>query len=181
MTTLAPLAPAAGISVVSTWPQPSPLGPLSITAGPAGVRRVWFAATGAETGPADARTADAFDAYFAGDLQALDGLDADLSGCTDFSRAVLLALRGLGPSRLTSYGRLAAMVGRPGAARAVGRAVGSNPVPILIACHRVLGAGGSLGGYSGGLDTKRWLLAHEGLRPQPTGVASGNFTPSLPR
>lgn len=163
------------------WMQPTPLGPLSITAGPAGVRRVWFSATGEENGACDPVVAGAFEAYFSGDLAALDRLPVDLAGRTDFSRAVLLTLRDLGPTRLTSYGALAAAIGRPGAARAVGRAVGANPVPVVIACHRVLAAGGSLGGYSGGLDIKRRLLAHEGRLPQPTDAASGMVMPSRPR
>lgn len=157
--------------VTTCWMQPSPLGPLSITAGPAGVRRVWFAATGDEFGSPDTTVAAAFDAYFSGDLAALDRLPVDLAGRTEFSRAVLLALRDLGPTRLTSYGELAVSIGRPGAARAVGGAVGANPVPVVIACHRVLAAGGSLGGYSGGLDIKRRLLAHEGRLIQVARIA----------
>ena len=154
-----------------SWMQPSPLGPLSVTVGPSGVRRVWFSATGEESGPPDAGVAGAFDAYFAGDITALDALPVDLGGRTGFSRAVLLALRGIGPTGLTTYGELAAAIGRPGAARAVGRAVGANPVPIVIACHRVMAAAGSLGGYSGGLDIKRRLLAHEGWLLGAAGVA----------
>ncbi|HVE45711.1 MAG TPA: methylated-DNA--[protein]-cysteine S-methyltransferase [Acidimicrobiales bacterium] len=154
------------------WMQPSPLGPLSVTVGPSGVRRVWFSATGEESGTPDAGVADAFDAYFAGDVAALDALPVDLDGRSDFSRAVLTALRDIGPSRLTSYGELAAAIGRPSAARAVGRAVGANPVPLVIACHRVLAAAGALGGYSGGLDIKRRLLAHEGWLLEAAGIAS---------
>ncbi len=165
-------------TATTCWMQASPLGPLSITAGAAGVSRVWFSATGDEFGSPDNTVADAFDAYFAGDLGALDPLPVDLGGRTDFSRSVLLALRDIGPSRLTSYGELAAAIGRPSAARAVGRAVGANPVPLVIACHRVLAAGGALGGYAGGLDIKRRLLAHEGRSPQPTDAASGMVTPS---
>lgn len=164
----------ATATATTSWLQPSPLGPLSITAGPAGIRQVWFAPTGQETGSPDSAVARAFDAYFAGDLVALDSLPVDLDGRTEFSRAVLTALRRLGPFGLTSYGELANAVGRPAAARAVGQAVGANPVPILIPCHRVLAAGGTLGGYSGGLDTKRWLLAHEGWVLQPTAAASGS-------
>lgn len=163
-----------GTPTVTSWVQPSPLGPLSLTTGPAGLRRVWFTPTGRETGSPDTDVAEAFDRYLSGDLGALDSLPVDLEGRTGFSRAVLLALRELGPSRLTSYGELAGAVGRPGAARAVGQAVGANPVPLVIPCHRVLGAGGTLGGYSGGLDTKRRLLVHEGWWPQPTGTALGS-------
>ncbi|HUP70759.1 MAG TPA: methylated-DNA--[protein]-cysteine S-methyltransferase [Acidimicrobiales bacterium] len=164
-------APPAGVTTVTSWLQPSPLGPLSVTVGPSGVRRVWFSATGEESGPPDAGVADAFDAYFAGDVAALDGLSVDLAGRTEFSRAVLLALRAVGPTRLTTYGELAVAIGSPGAARAVGRAVGANPVPIVIACHRVLAAAGALGGYSGGLDIKRRLLALEGWLLEPARIA----------
>lgn len=155
-------AATAGITTVTNWVQKSPLGPLSISAGPAGVRRVSFETTGEEAGQPDPIVAAAFDAYFSGDVAVLDALAVDLAGRTEFSRAVLLALRAIGPARLTTYGELATAMGRPGAARAVGRAVGANPVPIVIACHRVVGAAGALGGYSGGLDIKRRLLAHEG-------------------
>lgn len=177
----------ATTATTASWVQPSPLGPLSVTTGPGGVRSVGFGAarfasagTGQEPGPPDAAVADAFDAYFAGELRALDSLAVDLSGRTDFGRAVLVALRELGRGRLTSYGELAAAIGRPAAARAVGQAVGANPVPIVIPCHRVLATGGSLGGYSGGLDIKRRLLTHEGWPAQPTGAAA-TPTPSLPR
>lgn len=159
-------------TTITSWVQPTPLGALSISAGPTGVRRVWFSATHEEPGEPDAGVADAFRAYFAGDMGALDALPVDLDGRTDFSRAVLMALRALGPSRLTSYGELAAAIGRPSAARAVGRAVGANPVPLVIACHRVLASGGSLGGYSGGLDLKRRLLAHEGWLLDGARIAS---------
>ncbi len=168
-------------AATASWVQPSPLGPLSITATAVGVSRVRFTAAGQEPGCPDSAVAEAFDEYFSGDLQALDSLSVDLGGRTDFSRAVLVALRDIGPAGLTSYGELAAAIGRRGAARAVGRAVGANPVPVVIACHRVLAAGGALGGYSGGLDTKRWLLRHEGWLPQPTGVASGAMAPTLAR
>ncbi|MEO7837239.1 MAG: methylated-DNA--[protein]-cysteine S-methyltransferase [Acidimicrobiales bacterium] len=168
-------------TTTATWLQPSPFGHLSITTTRVGVHRVLFGGDPAESGSPDAGVAEAFDAYFSGDTSALDSLPVDLGGRTEFSRAVLTALRAIGPSRLTSYGELAGAIGRPAAARAVGRAVGANPVPILIACHRVLAAGGCLGGYSGGLDTKRWLLAHEGWLAQPTGVGSGSRTDSLRR
>ena len=71
-------------------------------------------------------------------------------------------LRTLRPRRTTSYGELAATLGAPGASRAVGLANGANPVAIVVPCHRVIGANGSLTGYGGGLHRKQWLLAHEG-------------------
>lgn len=77
---------------------------------------------------------------------------------SDFQRRVWDALRGVGYGAVTDYGSLGARIGRPGAARAVGRANATNPIPIVIPCHRVIGANGSLTGYAGGLDAKRLLL-----------------------
>jgi methylated-DNA-[protein]-cysteine S-methyltransferase len=85
-----------------------------------------------------------------------------LSG-TEFQKAVWRRLVAMLPGTTTTYGEIARDLGMPGASRAVGQAVGANPLPILIPCHRVLAAGGKLGGYSSGLRRKRWLLAHEGL------------------
>jgi methylated-DNA-[protein]-cysteine S-methyltransferase len=101
-------------------------------------------------------------AYFEGDLRALDGLPVDTGG-TPFQRSVWDALRRIPAGATLSYGRLAALLGRPTATRAVGLANGSNPVAIVVPCHRVIGADGSLTGYGGGLDRKRWLLEHEGV------------------
>jgi methylated-DNA-[protein]-cysteine S-methyltransferase len=82
---------------------------------------------------------------------------------TEFQKAVWQCLAALPAGRLTTYGEIAHEVGSPRACRAVGQAVGANPLPIFIPCHRVLAAGGQVGGYSAGLPRKRWLLAHEGL------------------
>ena len=82
---------------------------------------------------------------------------------TAFQKAVWRQLLTIPPGATTTYGEIARRLGMPGASRAVGQAVGANPLPILIRCHRVLAAGGKLGGYSSGLRRKRWLLAHEGL------------------
>jgi len=102
--------------------------------------------------------------YFQGRLDALDAVAVDLDG-TPFQRRVWSALRRIPPGRTLSYTQLAAQVGRPRAVRAVGTANGRNPVSLVVPCHRVIAAGGGLGGYGGGLDRKRWLLAHEGVRP----------------
>jgi methylated-DNA-[protein]-cysteine S-methyltransferase len=101
------------------------------------------------------------EAYFSGDLCAIDAIDCAPGG-TPFQRAVWEALRTIPPGRTMSYGALAAELGAPAAARAVGHANGANPVSVVIPCHRLVGAGGALTGYGGGLDRKRWLLAHEG-------------------
>jgi methylated-DNA-[protein]-cysteine S-methyltransferase len=98
--------------------------------------------------------------YFAGERTKFDLL-LELSG-TPFQRQVWLALAEIPYGKTVSYAELAAMVGRPRAFRAVGQANGSNPVPIVLPCHRVVASGGGIGGYGGGLDMKRQLLALEG-------------------
>lgn len=100
-------------------------------------------------------------AYFAGDLQAVDGLRVDSAGGTAFQRAVWSALREIGCGETRSYGDVARRIGRPRAVRAVGLANRANPIAIVVPCHRVIGADGSLTGYGAGVDRKRWLLAHE--------------------
>lgn len=99
-------------------------------------------------------------AWFAGDLKALDTVPTGTGG-TAFQRSVWNALRAIPPGETRSYGDVAASLGKPGAARAVGRANALNPVAIVVPCHRVVGASGTLTGYAGGLERKRWLLAHE--------------------
>ena len=99
--------------------------------------------------------------YFAGERTSFD-IPFRLVG-TPFQQAVWTELARLGWGEATSYGALAAAVGRPGSARAIGGAVGANPVPIIVGCHRVLASDGRITGYSGGdgIPTKLWLLAHE--------------------
>ena len=103
----------------------------------------------------------ALDAYFGGDSAALDALPVATGG-SDFQRLVWAALREIPAGTTTGYGALAASLGKPGAARAVGLANGANPIGIVVPCHRVIGADGSLTGYAGGVERKRWLLQHEG-------------------
>lgn len=103
---------------------------------------------------------DVLAAYFGGDIDALDALDVAPEG-TDFRRIVWKALREVRAGETVSYGELAARVGAPGAARAVGTANATNPICLVIPCHRVVRAGGALGGYGFGVDRKRWLLQHE--------------------
>ncbi|HEX7360240.1 MAG TPA: methylated-DNA--[protein]-cysteine S-methyltransferase [Bryobacteraceae bacterium] len=102
----------------------------------------------------------ALERYFDGELAAIDKLRVE-SGGTPFQREVWKALREIPAGGVTTYGRLAAMLGRPKAVRAVGLANGANPIGIVVPCHRVIGAGGGLTGYGGGLARKRWLLDHE--------------------
>lgn len=103
------------------------------------------------------------DAYFAGQTDAITGIALE-SGGTAFQREVWAALRGIPCGRTTNYRALAASIGRPKAIRAVGQANGANPIGIVVPCHRVIGADGTLAGYAGGLHRKRWLLAHEAGR-----------------
>jgi methylated-DNA-[protein]-cysteine S-methyltransferase len=110
--------------------------------------------------PRDSPARHALDAYFEGDLDAIRDVPTAAGG-TDFQREVWAALRLIPVGLTTSYGALAAALGRPAAVRAVGLANGANPIAIVVPCHRVIGAHGSLTGYGGGLDRKRWLLAHE--------------------
>ncbi len=102
----------------------------------------------------------ALEAYFSGEFASLDRILVRTEG-TVFQQAVWAALRRIPPGTTTNYGALAAVIGRPTASRAVGAANGANPISIVIPCHRVIGAGGHLTGYGGGLPRKAWLLAHE--------------------
>jgi methylated-DNA-[protein]-cysteine S-methyltransferase len=97
--------------------------------------------------------------YFAGERTSFD-LPLHMIGSA-FQRRVWAALLEIPCGETTSYGALAASIGAPGAARAVGLANGQNPIAVIVPCHRVIGADGSLTGYGGGLPTKRWLLSHE--------------------
>ncbi len=99
-------------------------------------------------------------AYFAGELTAFD-LPLRLQGAP-FQRAVWEQLQQIPFGETRTYGQIAAALGKPGAARAVGAANAANPVVIIVPCHRVVAAGGKLGGYGGGLWRKMWLLRHEG-------------------
>jgi O-6-methylguanine DNA methyltransferase len=112
--------------------------------------------------------------FLGGDLSALDDLPVDLEDRPAWDRLVLTAIRSIRPGATASYGEVARMIGRPGAARAVGGAVGRSPIGLVIPCHRVIAGDGSLGGYGGGwwggreagLELKRQLLAREGVRPR---------------
>lgn len=102
-------------------------------------------------------------AYLRGESVSLDDIPLDLAAGTEFQRKVWLAAREVPPGVCWTYGQLAAAVGRPKGARAVGQALGANPVPILVPCHRFIAADGSLGGFSAGLPWKRELLRIEGV------------------
>lgn len=153
----------------------SPIGTLTAVASAEGLREVLYAdEDGRPAEPAHAqpvapgapgwdvlqRTGAQLGEYFAGSRRSFDLL-LDPEG-TDFQLAAWAALETIDHGATATYGEIAAQVGRPGAARAVGGAVGRNPLSIIRPCHRVVGADGSLTGFGGGLDRKRWLLAHEG-------------------
>ncbi|MDQ3128448.1 MAG: MGMT family protein [Chloroflexota bacterium] len=118
------------------------------------------------------RAVAAVEAFVAGDPDAFAGLPLDLADRGAWDRAVLGGVGGLGWGAVTSYGRLARAIGRPGAARAVGGAVGRNPIGLAIPCHRVIAGDGTIGGYGGDwfgsrdqlLEIKRELLEREGIR-----------------
>jgi len=105
----------------------------------------------------------ALDAYFAGNFVPVSNIPVYTAG-TVFQQAVWQALRNIPVGTTLSYGALAKKLGRPKAVRAVGTANGANPIGIVIPCHRVIGMDGSMTGYGGGIERKRWLLAHENAR-----------------
>lgn len=104
----------------------------------------------------------AVQAYFGGDVRALDAVVVKTGG-TAFQRAVWAALRAIPAGQTRSYGQLAVSIGAPKAVRAAGLANGQNPIAVIVPCHRVIGANGTLTGYAGGVERKRWLLRHEGV------------------
>ena len=105
---------------------------------------------------------DRIRAYFDGDLSAIEGVETD-GGGTEFQRRVWAELKRIPCGVTISYGEMARRLGDPKATRAVGLANGRNPVSIVVPCHRVIGADGTLTGYGGGIDCKKWLLEHEGI------------------
>ena len=101
-------------------------------------------------------------AYLAGDIQCIDTIPVSTGG-TDFQQQVWTALRTIPPGSVLSYGALAEKIGKPDAYRAVGMSNALNPIAIVVPCHRLVGVNGTLTGYAGGLERKRWLLQHEGV------------------
>ncbi|MGH7517911.1 MAG: methylated-DNA--[protein]-cysteine S-methyltransferase [Gemmatimonadales bacterium] len=147
----------------------TPVGPLGVTATARGLAEIWFDGYGdsAVAGAGERDPAGALDAaraqlreYFAGTRMTFDLPLAPMG--TAFELRVWALLREIPAGQTTSYGELARKLGDPRAVRAVGRANGQNPLPIVVPCHRVIGADGSLVGFGGGLERKRWLLEHEG-------------------
>ncbi len=159
-------------ATVFTATHASPLGPMLLAASDQGLAGLWFEGQkhwpeGATQWPADPahpllrEAARQLDAYFSGQLLAFD-LPLHPQGATPFQESVWHALREIPRGATESYGALARRIGRDAAVRAVGAAVGRNPVSIVVPCHRVLGHGGALTGYAGGLARKSALLRLEG-------------------
>jgi O-6-methylguanine DNA methyltransferase len=168
---------------------PTPLGPMMAVASDSGLcglefdrperatrlwRRLAHWRPGVDTRDGDAPVFDAartwLGQFFASPASIEAVVPLDLIG-TEFERAVWREIQAIDAGRTTTYGAIAAALGRPDAARAVGAATGANPVSLIVPCHRVVGTAGSLTGYGGGLDRKEWLLRHEGAR----GVAGDLF------
>jgi methylated-DNA-[protein]-cysteine S-methyltransferase len=124
--------------------------------------RLQYGAPVLQTAPAPDPIRAALEGYFAGDLDGLKMIKWRVAG-TPFQRKVWTALPTIPPGTTMSYGALAAQIGMPKAIRAVGHANGSNPISVVVPCHRLIGANGSLVKYGGGLERKRWLLQHEGV------------------
>jgi methylated-DNA-[protein]-cysteine S-methyltransferase len=146
----------------------SPVGPLQISASARGLCAVRFGPGPGGSGDGSPaarrtleRTIEQLAAYWAGTRRTFD-LPLDLAAGTPFQQAVWRAATIVPFGQTVSYGELAQRIGRPAAMRAVGQALGANPIAIVVPCHRVLRSDGRLGGYAGGLANKRRLLAHEG-------------------
>jgi methylated-DNA-[protein]-cysteine S-methyltransferase len=169
-------AASAGLLDVAYDFADSPVGTLLVAASTQGLCRISFdpesereldrlaSAFGARVlrspGPVDPVRRE-LDEYFEGERTDFD-LPVDLTPLPDFQRAVLQELRGVPYGHVDTYGGLASKIGKPRAARAVGGALNRNPIPIVVPCHRIVGASGSLVGYAGGLERKQALLGLEG-------------------
>lgn len=186
-------AVAAGLLDAAYDLAESPLGLLLLAATDRGLCRISFAAEDDLDGLAAQvgrrvlqvprrldRVRRQLDEYFAGRRRAFD-LPLDLPPLSPFHRLVLAQLARLPYGRVETYGSLAARIGRPGAARAVGTALRRNPIPIVLPCHRVVGTGGRLAGYAGGVARKRALLALEGALDPGSGWLQVGARPGIGR
>ena len=151
----------------------SPIGPLKLTVDHRALIGIDWATPNEPTLKEHAPEAGALDRveselsrYFSGKLENWS-LELSLRG-TEFQQNVWAALRNIPEGTTRTYQEIADAIGRPSAVRAVGSAIGRNPIPVVIPCHRVIGSNGSLTGFSGGLDKKTWLLRHEGILPANT-------------
>lgn len=157
------LSPKAVLSV------DSPIGPITLIAHGEKIIRVELGKKAAATGSSKVLTEAKKEiaAYFAGNLERFT-VPIEAIG-TEFQRSVWKEIAKIGFGRKLSYGEIAAKIGNPAASRAVGAAVGSNPTPLLVGCHRVLGSTGKITGFTGGkgIKTKAWLLSHEDIEFRP--------------
>ena len=165
-------------AIVQTTCQ-SPWGIITLAATPAGLAGLWFEGQkhlppeliGATVWPTDAhhpvlkQASEQLTEYFAGKRSCFN-VPLDLSGGTEFQQAVWQALLAIASGQTASYGEISRHIGKPAAVRAVGAAIGRNPVSIIVPCHRVIGRNGSLTGYAGGLNRKTALLTLEGALPE---------------
>ena len=169
----------------------SPVGPLRVAVSDAGVCEIGFAVNESEAdfrtrlvergfapaacleddlGPEGvARVTRQLDEYFGGKRDRFD-IPLDFSGVSPFTRSVLTATAAVPFGRLATYREIAARIGSPSACRAVGNALGRNPIPVIVPCHRIVRSDASLGGYTGGLGIKERLLEIEGVMPQGLGL-----------
>lgn len=140
----------------------SPIGDLTLAVDETGLCRLQFGATDRplDTDPLLTEAAEQLKAYFAGELQEFT-LPLSVRGGSDFERAVWKQLSRIPYGEMQTYGEVAKIVGDVGAARAVGTACNRNPIAIVVPCHRVVGAGGKMVGFGGGIPTKRHLLELE--------------------
>jgi methylated-DNA-[protein]-cysteine S-methyltransferase len=151
------------------WSVQAPFGAVVISGNETALHQLQLPATASGAPPLDegrkglpralAKAKDQLEAYFAGALTAFD-LPLEPEG-TQWQQGVWRALVEVPYGQTATYGEIARRVGKPNASRAVGMANNRNPIAVVIPCHRVIGADGSLTGYGGGLDVKAWLLAHE--------------------
>ena len=149
---------------------PSPIGRIGVWASNQGVTRLEIgvgsskkASAGTKADAHLEKALDELEKYFAGTLKKFTV--STVSSGTEFQEAVWKQIKNLGFGKHASYGDIASAIGKPAGSRAVGGAVGANPVPIIVGCHRVMGSSGAVTGYSGGkgIKTKLWLLEHEGI------------------
>ncbi len=150
----------------------SPIGRLAILADSEGITEIRFPNNSKPLSLVEAPTStkgeaclglaiEQLNAYFEGRLKVFD-LPLSING-SDFQKQAWVQLQGIAYGSTASYGEIASAMGKPKAARAVGMANNKNPIPIVIPCHRIIASNGSLTGFAGGLDTKAWLLKHEGI------------------
>jgi O-6-methylguanine DNA methyltransferase len=176
---MAPKTKHSRDKVIAEVTMATPLGPISLAFSTNGLKNLTFAGKdiisqdASEESSTETRSAlkedlqkwhnqvgQALEKYFAGKPMSFEDLPLDLEG-SPFHLRVWQELRKIPPGETVSYQELARRIGKPKAARAVGQACGANPIPLIVPCHRVIAANGTLGGFSSGLERKRWLLEHE--------------------